>query len=952
MSYAIYLCYNDESGVKYASDYSAYVPKAFTYINKLDDSLDIGTITIRNLTSSEPFDLFNWIEIYDETPPDDYLDLTTEPIITARIFGDSVSLMSKNPVLYQHELTLVEHTKILERFIVSGKTFRQPIDKSATPRYYLYDVLQDLVDTIPLEMLSIHSDYRLFTLPTSGDNYDLWTTTKSPEFTFKDVTLREALNQVLSTVDAVARLELTSDGDLVLTADYQNEIKDIIASESEFIDKVAQQDGEFYATDLESEALNAVGDTYDGESIEVYPSPSSFVTPRTDDIEFNFLRSYIPTPKRIYNVNKVVHKLKGSFLYGVGGFLAYDSDNRFDVYSSTSEFPSTGSTEIYYVDKSDGYQVYLWDGSSYNADGTSYTTTFPKVRFYASFSDFEDPDDRDWFIARDSGIGYWYTGSDYEEVPYLDSDGLFLIEITDRVIEKKVYDTLDSDSPSNSDTDRTDPTKFYQSNTVYYQYREKNVPIGGTVGIFSIDTSVQYAIRASANAQFSGTEYGGPYVGFNIDVEDDMLFQVHYVPIPASTRLNIERDDLTDVSYNTTLLSNQQSRIIEIGNFADNLHGRINRIGNADLRLEHRVASFDDLYDVGDYTSDFYIVTERELIFYKDFILARYSLTRNFNQLSKFIGVNTEIRQWDIGEQNTLDRNLMYKEYIEIDAVSSGSGSDTSLMFTDDGIQTYMDTLKPSSALNPVRTGIMKSSEVSDYLIVPFSSVGGGNSLSFTFALESNRYVGNFRDETTYTAKVVNDYAAYTDESGDMERAIFYFVDDIRQDLDKENTKSIANNFPIVDLDARNKTLMITGSMVIKKDSAEIINGTFQLQQVPLEYGRIIIGRSMSSRNRMVSENPPSTIKLYHSTTASIARTNNRKFNATGFTQLTSPTLTFDYVNKTVTVSHASLTSSSTAWVLTDENDNVLIGVNQSGTLTNVLTFDFVNKRTGKRYKY
>jgi len=103
-------------------------------------------------------------------------------------------------------------------------------------------------------------------------------------------------------------------------------------------------------------------------------------------------------------------------------------------------------------------------------------------------------------------------------------------------------------------------------------------------------------------------------------------------------------------------------------------------------------------------------------------------------------------------------------------------------------------------------------------------------------------------------------------------------------------------------------------------------------------------------RNRMISENPPQGLKFY--------TYNNIKFNRTdtfdiktGWSAVESnPNITFS--TNAIQINSDNLSASNSSWALTDENDNILIAVNQSGSVLNTITFDFNNKRSGINYKY
>ena len=223
MTYEINLLQTVNGTLQTPTNVTDYVVNGFSVLQKLDESLDVGSITLRGLTNGEPYGMFDVIQI----------KIDGTEFTTLRIGGDNVRLISKNPLRYEHILSLVEHTKLLELYQISGKTFTQPID--GTIRYYIDDVIGDLRATTPIELTNLFTSTRLFDLPTSGDLYDLITTTPSPEFTFKDVTLREALDEVASFLNGISRLTYDStDGSLEYTIDFINDLQDLISTFDSF----------------------------------------------------------------------------------------------------------------------------------------------------------------------------------------------------------------------------------------------------------------------------------------------------------------------------------------------------------------------------------------------------------------------------------------------------------------------------------------------------------------------------------------------------------------------------------------------------------------------------------------------------------------------------------------------------------------------------------------------
>jgi len=837
------------TGVITTTNITDNVLTGFSFVEKLDDSLDIGQLVVRGLTSSTPYTMFDTIQcLYNSTE-----------VFSLRVAGDSVSLISKRPKLYEHTLTLIEHTKILELFKISGKTFTQPTD--GTIRYYLYDVLEDLRLTTPFETASNLNTTRLFEMPV-GDLKSLLETTTSPEFTFKEITFREALTQVCGYIDGIPRLVRESDGTLRLHLDFTNELQDLISSTDDFISESKTQDIEFYATQIESNALNLVSDTLLEESVEVYPSNNNFVTARSDTFIFDFLKSYIPTPKPIYNISKL--------------------ETRVNVRVSTNS--STGDPIVIYI------------------------------------------------------------------------NGYYDVDITDRLLEFQNYKTQPTDIANNMLSG-----VYAQSNTIYYKYGEKNITHNATVGIFDTDVVIEKLITIRIFEQLE--EAGSLPIGYistslvydflDSDNPDSFMYRTSYVPIPKETRINIDRQDITDVNKNSMIISNQQSRVVNLENFTNNIQGKINRIGNSELSLSNRVSTplSTSIYNISDYTEDIYIITQKEQIFFKDYVDVKYGLSRNYNMISRFIAVNSEIRQWEIGEFNTLNRNLIYKEYVEIDVVDSGDGSNTSQLFQTEGRTAFIETFKPSSLYSPVRLGVATGSSFLDDVLVSFSSNGGGNSLLFNWKFEDNINAGNYKEEIN--SQVAINYVPYANSLGISTNLSLYFADELAIPSTDAEYVTRANEFPITDVSLISNTYLKNNTVFeLYKDSREVIGGTIHQQIISKRPDGVILGRWLSLRNRLVSENPPTVIRLY-------VYSNGIKYNRTdtfgikaGFDAMVIPTLIINPTSNKITVSSGSLSSSNSSWALTDENDKILLAVNQDGTLLDTITFDFNNKRSGVNYKY
>lgn len=828
-------------------------------IKKLDESLDIGTLTINDTDISEPFNMFDIIVFYID-------DIEK---FSFRIASDSVVSTTKDNTLFSHTITLVEHTKLLERYFITGKTFTQP--KNGT-RYTLYDVVNILRLTNPLELNLRIDENRPYVIP--NETIGLLLNIRSPEFTFKDITLREALDSVLNYIDGISRIEFnTTTRENELHIDFFDEIKEQITYKTDAFSESKSQNIDLYATDANVDINNLVNENSLREAVEVYPSEKQFITSRSTEFIWDFTTAFVPTPKPIYRISKLLVKCD--------------------------------------ITIKDGGGVTLYNGEAE-------------------------------------------------------------IDIADRVRELQDYKTLEITEASQ--TNFLSRENFYKGSTVYYEYAKNNIFIGNTFGLFGVTSSLQNAIEinmrewAFNNGYISSTQYNrdGLLVttdGFEFNLNatlsdiDDLLYSVSYLPISSNVRLNIDKIDLIDVYKRSTLNFNQRNRIVDLENFTNNTQGKINRIGNKDLELSNIVTNINDAYIIGDYTEDDFIITSIEYIFFEDYIECNYLLSRNFNRVGQFIGINSEIRQWEIGEgSRTLQRNINFKEYVACKAFTAIPTNDTVVdnteIITQDGKERFLDTFEPSvTPLKPINNGAYNKFNDVQLLHTSVSSNGGGNSLIYNFQFVDNKNIGNKIDDTT--AQKINQFIAYTEDDGTFDKATIQLFDDFITPASSASELVLAKELPLIDSGDIDNILYILGDLVIYKDSREILAVTIQHSLFALDSKQIIIGRSLLKRNNLITEEPPQDLKLY------IYNDSSKKF---GFRDNLNPLEDADFIEEynigefsiatftadnTIRVSSTNLTSSTSSWCLTDENDNVVIAVNQDGTLTNFLKFYFLRDRIG-----
>ena len=846
----------------------------FSYVEKLDRELDEGFIVIAHTKEPNQYPMFSTVSIFENNIL----------LFSGRISNDIVELSSYDSDIYNHNVSLIEHTKLLEKFFVRGKKFSQPLDPNAQ-RYTLYDVVDILRKTVKFEKTGQEQINAPYNIP--QETRDKLENIIAPELTFKDVTLRQALDTVGDYINSISRLKLN--GDLVF--DNFNELLSEVDIITENYKK--QQNIQNYQTIMTSDLINPVNnrDATKSLSYEYYPAKDLWTTLRSGFGLFDFESSVIPTHKPIYEILEVLNPIN---------LIVVESDSETPEGANTTE---------------------------------------------------------------------------------LMNEDMFELDISASVVEENLYATLEDREPLNY----TDLTK---RNSIIYQYGSKGIKTGLTYGLFDISTNYDLvvetatkkyllenniipsdAVESTAPTSFDyGYEKNGTYYWVNYDIPGGLipsltdkkweaLFRVKYIPIPPSVRYEVVRDDITEVNIETYGTSNQKLRIIDLQSFANNMKGRVNQLSESQLTLSHKVSSINDSYKVGDFTADKFVITKKEVIVQRDHYIINYELNKNFNKISQFVGIDQEIRQWEIGESGrTLDRDLNYNEFIEVYATNNelGASGDTTLL----GESLFLSTFDENYSGEGLSYAIFSSPQVLDeennelQINLPLYRINGGNAFGFYTDFETNGSAGNYLDEGDegffdyVFERRYNAPLKYTDELGRFE-TMFITAHNNSLSIQEgtfEQEIEFANLLP--EFTKTPGGTVISSNFYVSKDAQERLKLTLLYHLLSKNIDEVIIGEKLANHNTLFI-NTPNTIKIrvWNSDKTFITRDKNVSHTNqdviyNGDSLIINDTYNYIEVDEDL--------SNAVAWAITDENGFPFLMVNGNKKR---LVFEFNNKRSGIQYK-
>ena len=224
----------------------------------------------------------------------------------------------------------------------------------------------------------------------------------------------------------------------------------------------------------------------------------------------------------------------------------------------------------------------------------------------------------------------------------------FTVDITHRVVNKKVWDTLTPTDQAGYVTDTA--TVKYQRNYLYFEEGKNVIELGfkeddwwgwltvdnraiQNVIYHSLTDAGETSVRNSlATNQFNGSLYRKAVFNVEYLTTDNILFRV-------------KKDNPT--RNKSVLISSQESSIIDSENFGKQQQEFINRIGNREMTITGRYDNYDDIPDLKDYIDDFVLV-EREIQIHESHYNFKGTMSEFYSKDNMFAGINSERKYFSV----------------------------------------------------------------------------------------------------------------------------------------------------------------------------------------------------------------------------------------------------------------------------------------------------------------
>lgn len=323
---------------------------------------------------------------------------------------------------------------------------------------------------------------------------------------------------------------------------------------------------------------------------------------------------------------------------------------------------------------------------------------------------------------------------------------VYELDITDYVVEKRVYDLL---ATSNSTGYVTGEKK---RNRIYFEEGSNKIEGLGyheTTWLASI-SSKRAITNIAHNAYYDLLSTDFP------DLSDNTMFRMAFiVEYQSLETIKFLSNKENPTKTASTLINNQDTSFVDFEPFARKQQQTVDRLGNK-IREYVGKRTLANMPSLGDYEDDF-IIAERELALYEDFVNFKGIASEYFVMKNLFTGLKTERRFTSLA---TKSESLECNHITEIDFNLSQTSNTT-----DSAFENYM--LDVGKTDKNIKVVSFTTNETSNHYGIAPSVFYTDKTNILMFRMNDNYSAGNRAEVGNYYSTAYGiSYAQYTDADG------------------------------------------------------------------------------------------------------------------------------------------------------------------------------------------
>lgn len=445
------------------------------------------------------------------------------------------------------------------------------------------------------------------------------------------------------------------------------------------------------------------------------------------------------------------------------------------------------------------------------------------------------------------------------EIGYL-SDNEYIGDATKYVFEKSEYDALSSYSGE---------YPWSKAYALYFKQGTRNI-----YGLqFEENDAVSPIFKQPAIINIVEAITGNSYSTlFNTESIMKLQYRIKYKPL-INARLKQRKSYIGATNKKSILAYNQSANKVDTDYYGENLKGMVERLGNIEKAYTYVVSKESETPQVGQiFNKDYYIsvVKEEEYGSFRKYTLG---LSKDFNRLNEYVGVDNNKRYYEVDERATIDRFVVYEDYLVVsdDFDMEEAEHDKSICTIIMAVILRQNFITPSSidfytTNNITCMNIMtydKDMQEISNVVLPAITSHLGNSAFYQIQFEDNFGVGNKIEYMLTDHKGTQSQIEYGDDYG---RAEYLGIEGLNNPFiyGTVNNYATAVNYGMLIPDINNEytnglfestTYTLDGNdwiptrtpIILKKDSAERIIFAYQIHCVT-DKENVIIGSGLPKK--------------------------------------------------------------------------------------------------------
>ena len=369
-------------------------------------------------------------------------------------------------------------------------------------------------------------------------------------------------------------------------------------------------------------------------------------------------------------------------------------------------------------------------------------------------------------------------------------------------------------------------------------------------------------------------------------------------------------------------LYNQSENLVESQYYGENLRGVAARLGNIEKERTFILKNINDVPKVGEIL-DGYAISAVSCELYPFDIKCTVGLTKDFNRISEYVGINSQKRMYEISERAAVDRAILIKETLVIGKKPDGYDA-SSLIWGN--LNPFYNTFRISNTTynDKITTVIFKGTNAkgdsvsSSPVCLPVIARALGNVVTLNFAMKDNYSAGT---KTQFIGSGDKDIQGrweqdvpYSDYYGRIWYSSIFFIHSDSSILDGEagELAKLAYKLPTTDdtfLEGVTRSAVKVENHILRKDNRERISYNVELD-IKTDREDIIVGSALADLCGWVNSTPPRAGLRFF----------NPQYNSVGkFDRIYTPHNTDKYVGV-----YDSTDSSDQGWKIVKNPDNSL----------------------------